>query len=399
MSASDYTYLRRMRHVQNMPCNQYANTVVSCVPSTNYNHSGHVNYNYTPPPQCPPPQCPPPQCPPPCSSSHQHQHEHQHQHQHSGCDHCANPPPQPPQCNHQPLPQHHHYHGFPSPVSQPTINNHVNASCSCSVPYYPQPQICHTQAMNQHMMSAPACQPQYGGAPGGIPYGVGDVYSTTMNLYLITPTQCGTVNFIVDCGMSYAHGTKVSCESIDASGNSFEGIVYSYNSFTGEITIYDIKHINGTFNTPVRYSVMIRTAAKEFNLLRDRITALYKEVFNIDLTEPACGTGPVVDPGPGPGPGPVTGPTQAQATLVVNLFKYFFNQTISSDSDYALTETYLTAKLKHLYQYFFNVDITTNTTFNPNNNGVSLSTLNSKISQLYLYFFNNDLSSGSITIV
>lgn len=387
MSASDYTYLRRMRHVQNMPCNQYANTVVSCVPSTNYNHSGHVNYNYTPPPPCPPP------CPSPCSSSHQH--HHQHEHQHSGCDHCA-APPTPPSCNHQPLPQHHHYHGFPSPVSQPTINTHVNASCSCSVPYYPQPQICHTQAMNQHMMCAPASHPQQC-APAGIPYGAGDVYSTTMNLYLITPTQCGTVNFIVDCGMSYAAGTKVSCESIDASGNSFEGTVYSYNSFSGEITIYDIKHINGTFNTPVRYSVMIRTAAKEFNLLRDRITALYKEVFNIDLTEPACGTGPVVDPGPGPGPG--TGPTQAQATLVVNLFKYFFNQTISSDSDYALTETYLTAKLKHLYQYFFNVDITTNTTFNPNNNGVSLSTLNSKISQLYLYFFNNDLSSGSITIV
>ena len=142
---------------------------------------------------------------------------------------------------------------------------------------------------------------------------------------------------------------------------------------------------------------MIRTAAKEFNLLRDRITALYKEVFNIDLAEPACCTGSGVNPGPGPGPTP--GPTQAQATLVVNLFKYFFNQTISSDSDYALTETYLTTKLKYLYQYFFNVDITTNTTFNPNNNGVSLITLNSKISQLYLYFFNNDLSGGSITIV
>ena len=193
------------------------------------------------------------------------------------------------------------------------------------------------------------------------------------------------------------HGTKVSCESLDASGNSFEGTVYNYNSLSGEITIYDIKHINGTFNVPVRYSVMIMSASKEFNLLRDRITALYKQVFNIDLSEPACGTG--TGTGGGGGGGGTTAPTQAQATLVVNLFKYFFNQDISAASDYALTETYLTSKLKYLYQYFFNIDITTNTTFNPNNNNVSLSTLNSKISQIYLYFFNNDLSGGNITIV
>jgi hypothetical protein len=220
--------------------------------------------------------------------------------------------------------------------------------------------------------------------------GGGDIYSTTVNFYLITPTQCGSVNFIVDPGMVYTHGTKVSCESIDASGNYFEGTVYNYNQSTGEITIYDIKHISGTFNVPVRYSVIIMAAAKEFNLLRDRITELYKQVFNIDLSEPACGTG---------GGGGTPAPTQAQATLVVNLFKYFFNEDISTASDYALTEIYLTSKLKYLYEYFFKIDITTNTTFNPNNNSVSLSTLNSKISQLYLYFFNNDLSGGNITIV
>lgn len=352
MSASDYTYLRRMRHARQPPCNQ-PTVVVSCVPPTNYIQSGYVNCDRPPAPchQHPPPYYHPPA---PCY-----------------------PPPA------------HHYHP-PAPQYPPP------APCSCETPYYQEPvQYHHNNAVVPCSNSAGA--PCYKNAiipcppppPAEVPVvGAGDIYSTTMNLYLITPTRCGTVNFTIDCGMSYVHGTKVSCESMDASCNSFEGTVYSYNNFSGEITIYEIKHINGAFNRPARYSVMIMSASKEFNILRDRINALYQEVFNIDLSEPACGGGG----------GNV--PTQAQATLVVNLFKYFFNIDITStDSNYALTEAYLTTKLAYLYQYFFNVNISTNTSFNPNGNSVSLSTLNAKISQLYLYFFNNDLSTGNITII
>ena len=228
--------------------------------------------------------------------------------------------------------------------------------------------------------------------------GGGEIYSSTFNKYLLTPVQCGSVTFTIDTGLAFSHGTRVTCDSIDLSGNYFEGIVYDYNSMSGEITLYEIKYITGTFNRPTRYAIMAMAASKEIDLLRERMEALYKKVFNIDLSQPECGTGTGTGGGDGGG-GTTDTATAEQNTNVVNLYKYFFNTDITTDADYALTQTYLTTKLVYLYTYFFDVDITTNTTFNPNGNGTALTTLDAKISQLYLYFFNNDLSGGNITIV
>jgi len=375
MSSSDYTCMRRIRHMNHQSCNTQP-IAVSCVPPTYYNHTGYVQT----------PSCHPP-CPP-----HQHPHEHPHEHAHEH--------------PHRPLPQHHHHHHqggqhahYPP---QPIINNNVSSTCNCTncaPPPPPTPQYQHYPVVyNQYPDHAcyntmtVASQPVvYKGCGGG------DMNSSTVKPYLLTPVQCGSVTFTIDTGLGFSHGTRVACNSTDLSGNYFEGIVYDYNTMSGEITLYEIKYISGAFNAPMHYAIMAMAASKEIDLLRERMEAVYKKVFNIDLSQPACGTGTGTGGGGDGGDGDAA--TASQNTNVANLYKYFFNTDITTEADYALTQTYLTTKMAYLYNYFFDVDISTNTSFNPNGNGTALSTLDAKISQLYLYFFNNDLSGGDIAIV
>ena len=76
---------------------------------------------------------------------------------------------------------------------------------------------------------------------------------------------------------------------------------------------------------------------------------------------------------------------------IVTRFTYFFGTNITTDSTYEQTEEYLETKINELYRYFFNTDISnsTDTSLNPNNNGVALSTVLVKIEQFDLYFFNS----------
>jgi len=159
----------------------------------------------------------------------------------------------------------------------------------------------------------------------------------------------------------------------------FEGTVYNYNAETGEITIYQIQNINGSFSDPATYNVILLPGSQELVKLRTRVNELYQILFQLDLTSAENSNYDLV--------------ISTQSNYVNMLYYYFFDRDIPEDTDYRLTNAYLNAKIQDLYAYFFDLDITTNKNrlFNPNNNGILLNTLQNRISQMYLYLFNNNL--------
>ena len=213
---------------------------------------------------------------------------------------------------------------------------------------------------------------------------------TTASTYLVAPKVGGTETFLIDkCNIAFTSGSFVSVVSETSSSNYFEGEVFSYDKDTGLLQIKDVGTVTGDFTTPSKYKISIVPAYKELELLRARMAALYKEVFNIDLTVNTTETGT----GSGTGTDDSSTLTPAELTTAVNTtqttFSYFFASSIASDSDYAQTEAYITTKVNELYTYFFDVDLTSsaNSTFNPNNNGVAITSLPIKIEQMNLYFF------------
>ena len=190
--------------------------------------------------------------------------------------------------------------------------------------------------------------------------------------YLITPVVNGSVTFSVDSNLHFTKDMRVTVTSDLSNNNYIEGSVYYYNPCNGEITIYKISTISGTFTSPSKYIISFGTPYQEIDKLKLKTAELYEKVFGTTtststLTETEL---------------------QALGDRVTNLYKYFFNDDISTtDSIYALTETYLTAKMNTLYNYFFDTTFTNNAAFNPNNNGILMDTLTIKIDQMYLYFF------------
>ena len=207
--------------------------------------------------------------------------------------------------------------------------------------------------------------------------------STTRYQYLISPVIDGTVTFSIDPNLSFTKDMRISVTSDLSNNNYFEGNVYSYNPCNGEITIYKISTVNGTFNRPTRYRLSFGASFQEFDKLKLRTAELELKVFG--STVDASGNPVFVDPS-----GNLTSEELTKAdTDVKNLYKYFFNETLADDAAYEKTEAYLTLKVHTLYNYFFDVNVVTNTAFNPNNNGVELTTLPKKIGQLNYYFFGN----------
>ena len=203
--------------------------------------------------------------------------------------------------------------------------------------------------------------------------------SSTRYQYLISPNVNGTVTFTIEPNLSFTKDMRISVTSDLSSNNYFEGNVYTYNPCNGEITIYKISTVNGTFNKPTKYTISFGASFQEFDKLKLRTAELELKVFGTD----ASGNDTDLS-------GNLTTEELNKANLdVTNLFKYFFNEIITNDENYAKTETYLTLKVHTLYNYFFDVNLDTNTAFNPNNNGVVLDTLPKKIGQLNYYFFGN----------
>jgi len=357
MSSSDYTNLRRIRHV-------YYPTLNAC--NTNHTHAAQPVYTVPSTNHC-------------YVTPHAHNNVATNHHCNNvATNHCNNVATN--HCN----------------CSDTVATNHCNCAdtvatnhCNCS-----DTVATNHRACNQSQLCAPAhshaltttncCQDT-----------VGDMCythlpdKTTMSMsvreYLLTPTFHGSTTFTIDCNLAFSKGMKVICTQDLSSNNYFEGVVFNYDAPTGELTVYQLAKVNGSFANPSKYIVSLIPAFQEIDLLRTRMEDVYFKVFGIDISGP---TAPSTGGGGGGGGGGTLDVT-TEDTQIKGLFNYFFSENISNDSSYAATETYLTTKINALYVYFFDIDLTSNTTFNPNNNGIALDTLANKVQQLNLYFFGN----------
>ena len=388
MSSSDYTNLRRIRHV-------YHPTMSNCHPNV------QPQVVYTTPTEG--------NCYVGTYPSHNHVPSYPNVHNHHpSAPHYVHPPA--PHYAHPPAP---HYAHPPAPhyVHPPAphyAHSHVPHYAHSHVPHYAHSHVPHTE--HSHF----GCHPEEHthvdddshpcDCTGHVhhthetvvvqnhPGSYGHVHSPTHThssivphshsshlgafatryQYLITPVVNGSVTFSVDSNLHFTKDMRVTVTSDLSNNNYIEGSVYYYNPCNGEITIYKISTISGTFTSPSKYIISFGTPYQEIDKLKLKTAELYEKVFGTTtststLTETEL---------------------QALGDRVTNLYKYFFNDDISTtDSIYALTETYLTAKMNTLYNYFFDTTFTNNAAFNPNNNGILMDTLTIKIDQMYLYFF------------
>ena len=221
---------------------------------------------------------------------------------------------------------------------------------------------------------------------------------TTATEYFVKPKLFGTATFAIDKCLSFSKGSFVSVVQLNDNENYFEAEIFDYANDTGILQLYNISVVAGPFSESSKLTISLFPAYKEVKLVRDRMAVLYKSVFNIDISPTDTAFGGAVPTVPTLPTTPTT-PTGSLTTeeltaalaKVVNRFSYFFGTNISSDSTYAQTEDYLESKVNELYTYFFNVNISnsTDSSLNPNNNGVALSTILVKLEQFDLYFFGS----------
>ena len=402
MSASDYTHLRRVRHV-------YQPSVTSHHHNLNYGHPyshHHVSapmhmpmpmpyphQHYVPPPTMMPP---PPQYPSSCCTPPVHHHDPYGYHYQHPLYLGTYPYVQPPQP---------HYHNGETVVvhSHPSTCHHLPTVVDSHHDHHDDHHHHPAHHLDHHHDSA-----YEHGHDLGLRHGNTYIHnhgesvvehhhhhftgnrgrasgpsSSTRYQYLISPAVNGSVTFTIDPNLNFTKDMRISVTSDLSSNNYFEGNVYTYNPCNGEITIYKIATVNGTFNKPSRYTISFGTSVQEFDKLKLRTAELELKVFGSTNLDPSGNVIP--DPS-----GNLTSTELTKAdTDIKNLYKYFFNENIEDEEDYVKTEGYLTLKINTLYNYFFDVNILTNTAFNPNNNGVELNTLPKKIGQLNYYFFGN----------
>lgn len=224
---------------------------------------------------------------------------------------------------------------------------------------------------------------------------------TTATEYFVKPKLFGTATFAIDKCLSFSKGSFVSVVQEKDNENYFEAEIFDYANDTGVLQLFNISVVAGPFDQSSKLTISLFPAYKEVKLVRDRMAVLYKSVFNIDISPTDTAFGGAVPTVPTLPTQPTT-PTTPTGSLtteeltaalakVVTRFSYFFGTNISTDSTYAQTEEYLESKINELYTYFFNVNISnsTDSSLNPNNNGVALSTILVKLEQFDLYFFGS----------
>ena len=218
---------------------------------------------------------------------------------------------------------------------------------------------------------------------------------TTPTEYFVKPKLFGTATFAIDKCLSFSKGSFVSVVQLNDNENYFEAEIFDYANDTGVLQLYNISVVAGPFSESSKLTISLFPGYKEVKLVRDRMAVLYKSVFNIDISPTDTAFGglvPTVPTLPTTPTGTLTAEELTAALVKVsNRFSYFFATNITTDSTYAESEEYLETKVNELYTYFFNTDISnsSDSSLNPNNNGVALSTILVKIEQFDLYFFGS----------
>jgi hypothetical protein len=189
-------------------------------------------------------------------------------------------------------------------------------------------------------------------------------------------------------GLSYSYGDGISVVSQTDQNSYFQGIVQVYDKTTGNIAISQIKNVNGTVGTIIdTYLVNILAVRPDLDLVSHRVNALYSILFNVDLADPLNSNFDLI--------------SNLSYSHILELYEYFFNQDITLDGDFDLTDDYFNKKVNFLYYEFFDdtgypINYATFKPVNPNGNGIKLKTLKNKVEQLYLYFFNSSLVKSII---
>lgn len=333
MSSSDYTNLRRIRHVYYPTL---SNTVSGCSPST-VTYSSPNSYIL------------------PATVPINHMHG-----------------------------QQMHAHNLPVGV------NHSHSNCNCG--HSMVPQTIQTVANTNSLCEGTITHSDHLG------YTVEQILPDktsmvqTLQEYFIKPSVLGTATFVIDKCLTttFSKGSFVSCVQDVNNSNYFEGEISSYDKDVGLLQIFNITIVNGTFELPSKYNISILPAAAELNLLRTRMAALYKQVFNQVISAPSVSVPVTTTPttGTGTGTGTLTVEEVATATTQTKVFNSYF---FADDSGIEQTEESITIAVNNNFNYFFEIDVTAtgSANFNPNNNGVVMSTLTIKIEQMNLYFFGS----------
>ena len=142
--------------------------------------------------------------------------------------------------------------------------------------------------------------------------GYADRFFTESDLITLTPVEGSSITFIVDTQLAYHVGNSVLIQSSIDSNIRCEGIVASYDSNTGSITVNKIRNITGSFAGTAIYTVSLDGL--------DGVTGPTGYVGNTGETGPIGFTGPIGETGPtgptgmpaiftGTGPTGFTGPT------------------------------------------------------------------------------------------
>ena len=288
MSASDYTHLRKVRHVYQPTVTGQHHNLSYGHPYSHHHHAGvpmhapmlmpmpYPQQHYVPPPSMmlPPPQypssCP---CPPPVHQHDPYGYHYQHPlylgtypyvqpYPHYHNDETVVVHGHPSTCHHLPTvvdshhddhhhPHHHldHHHDAAyehgHDLGLRNGNTYVHNHGESVVEHHH-----HHFTGNRGRASGPS--------------------SSTRYQYLISPTVNGSVTFTIDPNLNFTKDMRISVTSDLSSNNYFEGNVYTYNPCNGEITIYKIATVNGTFNKPSRYTISFGASVQEFDKLKLR---------------------------------------------------------------------------------------------------------------------------------
>jgi hypothetical protein len=205
----------------------------------------------------------------------------------------------------------------------------------------------------------------------------------TIKKYKVVPTKNGTVGFLVEKSLPFAPNMAISCSIENYEDNFFNGVIFDYDSDIGFLSIGNIDNITGDFSESSIYDINLIFFDPEVVKLKKRMEMLYKHLFQVDLE-----TNPNYDP--------VDELIKQYDVNIHNLFTYLFNYNMRIESNYAVTEDFLNVQINQIYQYFFNVNIVNNVSFNPNGNGIIMDTLRKKIHELYKYLFSVDLAYNPI---
>ena len=186
-------------------------------------------------------------------------------------------------------------------------------------------------------------------------------------------------------GLSYKTGDMITCSSISNPKDFFQGHVQYYDRSNGYMAISQIKYVSGTIGAiPDIYNVSLLTKRPDLDITTIRVNEIYSALFNIDLTNPNVSNTNI------------NLKSYLYYQNISDLYKYFFDQDLTGNGDFELTDEYFNNQVNFLYYVFFG-DSTkaydpTKRPDNPNGNRILLSNLGIKVAQLYLYFFNQELT-------